>query len=457
MSYHVRACIIQKNEIVFSRLYGLYGFVGGFGGAHFRDFIEVSDRRGGHEHALFAGPRLFGATIEEVGDMRVFFGFGDAELDFPVFTEHFSERVGYLFGGESDVNGEVSFVLGHGNEVDIEFFGSRESVEIGKGERFGDFARAIFAVVEENDGIAVLYGADRFPVFGEHNGFEVFVGDALLVGGFRVGDEVFGSGESFGHGAIGFFDTIPVVVAVHAPVSTADTCESSDAEHGSARHDFFQRVYAGCGRGVASVGKGVDEDFGEVVLCRHLEEHVEMVFVGVDGTFADESHDVEGAAIFFDARHGIDEGFVFEKRSVLDGERDAREVLVDDAPRADCHVSHLAVSRGIPGEADGDAGRLKGGHRVVFVEFIDNREMRFANGVALSVTAQSPSVEDDEYNWSVHRRRCQEKTKNQSLLSILSFGRYFDKRDASFYDEVYSVFNSFSLPFPTSLSVYDTF
>ena len=352
--------------------------------------------------------------------MRVFFGFGNAELDFSVFTEHFSEGIGYLFGGKGDVNGEISLVFGHGNEIDVEFFGSREAVEIGKGERFGDFARAIFAVVEENDGIAVLYDADRLPIFGEHNRFEVFVGDAFLIGSFRVGNEVFRSGESFGHGAVGFFDAIPVVVAVHAPVPTADTCEGSDAEHGGARHDFFQRVYARCRRGVAPVSKGMDKNFCEVVLCRHLEEHVEMVFVGVDGTFADESHDVEGAAIFFDARHGIDEGFIFEKRSVLDGERDAGEVLVNDAPRADRHVSHLAVSRGIPGEADGDAGCLKGGHRVVFVEFVDSREMRFANRIALGVTAQSPSVENDEYNWSVHRKYCQEKTKT-GLMRLAHF------------------------------------
>ena len=43
VSYHVGTRIIQENKIVFSRSYGFDGFAGGFGGTHFRNFVEMGN------------------------------------------------------------------------------------------------------------------------------------------------------------------------------------------------------------------------------------------------------------------------------------------------------------------------------------------------------------------------------------------------------------------------------
>lgn len=93
------------------------------------------------------------------------------------------------------------------------------------------------------------------------------------------------------------------------------------------------------------------------------------------------------AAIFFYPVHGVQKGGVFEKGSVLHGERDPWEVLVDDSSGAKRHMADFAVSGRVPWKSDGDAGRLECGEGIIFVEFFYRGKLRFSNGVSLSAEA----------------------------------------------------------------------
>ncbi len=66
-------------------------FVGHLATAHLRFQIVRRDFRARHEDAIFAGVRLFVAAGEEEGDVRVFLGFGDAQLFEMQFGEVFAE------------------------------------------------------------------------------------------------------------------------------------------------------------------------------------------------------------------------------------------------------------------------------------------------------------------------------------------------------------------------------
>ena len=50
----------------------------------------------------------------------------------------------------------------------------------------------------------------------------------------------------------------------------------------------------------------------------------------------------------------------------------------------------------------GKAGGLEGGHRVEVSEFFEGRKGGFADRVSLNVIGQSPTIEHNEYHWSIH-------------------------------------------------------
>ena len=54
--------------------------VGDARGGHFRLQVVGGHFGRRHQDALLAGERLFHAAIEEISDVRVFFGFGDAQI-----------------------------------------------------------------------------------------------------------------------------------------------------------------------------------------------------------------------------------------------------------------------------------------------------------------------------------------------------------------------------------------
>ena len=100
------------------------------------------------------------ATVEEIRDMSVFFGFGDAELIFVGETDGFSETVGYFFRREGEANRETPFVFGHGDEKRFKIF-PLETIEFGYDEGFGEFPSPVFAEIKENDCVIVLDGDER--------------------------------------------------------------------------------------------------------------------------------------------------------------------------------------------------------------------------------------------------------------------------------------------------------
>ena len=123
--------------------------------------------------AVFGFEGGLAVVVEEEGDVGEFFGFGGAELGEAVVFEVFAEDFGH-FGGfvEDDVDGEAGLVAGHGGEVEIfglggageaavGFFGE---LLVGVDEGFGDFAGAVAAVVEEEDGIVVVDRSTALPM-----------------------------------------------------------------------------------------------------------------------------------------------------------------------------------------------------------------------------------------------------------------------------------------------------
>ena len=141
----------------------------------------------------------------------------------------------------------------------------------------------------------------------------------------------------------------------------------------------------------------MDVDLGDALLLRHLEQRVEVTLVAVHAARGDEAHEMNRAALFLGVLHDGDERLVLEEIAVLDVARDARELLVDEAARADVRVADLRVAHLAVRQADELAGCLEVTGVIVCEEAVEDRSLRFLHRVALiELAAETAAIHDDE-------------------------------------------------------------
>src|SRR3989338_3069724 len=80
-------------------------------------------------------------------------------------------------------------------------------------------------------------------------------------------------------------------------------------------------------------------------------------------------HKMKLSAGFLYAAYGFRKGLVLEERTVFYGGRNSGQIIVDYFPGADGQMTHLAVSRLAPRQADGDSRSLQSGERKMFFQF----------------------------------------------------------------------------------------
>ena len=230
MPDHVRRGEIVHEELVRALADAGAELVGDGRGAHFRVEVVGGYFGRGHHVSVFAGELLLHAAVEEECHVRVFFGFGDVALLDGFGAEVFGEDVAHVLGSEGDGEGVVGFVLGHCGYADVFGVG-----EVGLGgavdvaEELGDFADAVGAVVEEEEGVVVL-DSGFFAAYDD--GFEEFV--VFVLGVFLL-DRCYGIGGGSDVWSFAcydslhtYFHSIPPLVSVHNVVAADDR---SDLAH----------------------------------------------------------------------------------------------------------------------------------------------------------------------------------------------------------------------------------
>lgn len=122
---------------------------------HFR-FQVVGGDAGRRDHvADFVFKLLLDTAVEEEGNVSVFLGLGDVALLDSLLGEPLCKNVVHALWGEGDVEGEVGLVLCHGGDVDVLWVGEVWEWGVVDTEELSNFADAIRAVVEEEEGVVV--------------------------------------------------------------------------------------------------------------------------------------------------------------------------------------------------------------------------------------------------------------------------------------------------------------
>ncbi len=115
VSDHVGIGVVEHDQVELAGTDRLYRPVGQFGCRHLRLEIVGRDLRRRHHDALFArvGPLL--AAVEEIGDVRIFFGLSHAQLRPSGARHHFAQHVRQRLGREDCQKQtlELRTVFGH--------------------------------------------------------------------------------------------------------------------------------------------------------------------------------------------------------------------------------------------------------------------------------------------------------------------------------------------------------
>ena len=402
MADHVAVGVVADDGVVLSGLDRRDELVGNLRCAHLR--LEVVGGHVGrrHENAVFARIDVLDSAVEEVRDVRVFLGFGDAQLLSSQARNVFAKAVADRLRRERD--GKLREFLAIGREAhvspELRHPGAGERAEGGVGQRTRDLARAVGAEVHEHDDITV--GHRRVPsvAIRDCRGLDEFVIFAARVGGVQCGLR---RGGRIGRATVdqqivGRRDAVPALVAVHRVIAP------DDRRHARARMlcaDAFQerqRLGGAARWRVAPVEEGMDEDSRDTRGGGHVDECRDLPFVAVDAAGRGEAQHVQRRIIALRHGHRVAEHGIAREFAGRDRVVDAREVLIDHAARPDVEVADLRVAHLAFGQSDMQFGRVDRRMRRRGQQVVPVGHRSAADRVVRRCLATAESVQDQQHD-----------------------------------------------------------
>ena len=160
--------------------------VGDLGRAHLGLEVVGRDLRRRHQDAVLAGIDRLDAAVEEIGDVRVLLGLGDAQLRQAEAREVFAEAVRDRLRREGDRQArELVAVVRQADEArELRHAGARKAVEGRSASmRARHLPRAVGAEVHEHDDVAVAACASWDGRLADRRRLHELVGLAARVGG----------------------------------------------------------------------------------------------------------------------------------------------------------------------------------------------------------------------------------------------------------------------------------
>src|SRR5205807_9003855 len=148
----------------------------------------------------------------------------------------------------------------------------------------------------------------------------------------------------------------------------------------------------------------MQEDVTKLALFHKPQESVEVLEGGMDTGGADQTHQVNAAAVGTGPFDRGSESLVGEKGSIGNGHVDARKVLVDDATGADIEVTDFGIAWLTERQADRLAGSLESGGGIAGEELVVKRSLGASDGVTGTWRSDSPPVDYDEDHRAIFRK-----------------------------------------------------
>ncbi len=389
-----------------------------FGGGHFG--LLVISRHilwTLHDLPLFAIERFIAIIVEKEGDVRILLRLGAAELAHATPADEVGENVDHLRRlGESHAHRQAGLIRGHRDVMQIELRATVKAVvgvELVEHEGLGQLARAVAAVVVENDRIAI--GHARVPCFADGaRGDELIpLAIRIIVVIVKILHRVGGGGEIGKRHVIAqlarqqvvcLLDPVPAVVAIHCVVPADDAGDLPHADLPAFGLHLLQVTLPTERRRVPAVGEGVNQHPLHALLLCDVEDTIKVFEQSMHAGVADDAEQMQLRLVFPGMPTGADERLIFTEPAHADEAGDAHRFLVDDAPRPDVLVADLAVAHRLIRQADVHAAGVNQRGRILGRNAIsDGRACQLdgIDGIMLGVGIAPPAITDDQDNGPV--------------------------------------------------------
>src|SRR5437868_1372259 len=155
MTNHVRVSEIQNDQIIIC--HSRANFVSNLQGAHLRLQVVSRDLGRRYNHAVFTWKRALNSAVKEIGDVRIFFRFGNAQLSFTGGADDFPEDIGEVSRRKNVGRRIGHIVLSKGYKVNSRPPSAIEAIEILEQKRLRKLTRAVCAKIKEQDDVVIVH------------------------------------------------------------------------------------------------------------------------------------------------------------------------------------------------------------------------------------------------------------------------------------------------------------
>ncbi len=419
MANHVAVRVVTDDGVVLAAFDGCNQLLGQLGRTHLWLQVVGGDFRRVDQNAVFAFERLFHTTVKEEGHVGVFFGFRDAQLSLVMLRHPLAEGIRQRRWRIGAWRFDVGGIFGQHHEIaQLNLFFTGEAVEVSVDEGAGDFASAVGTEVHEDQRVAIFHCGIGLAFGADHRCFDEFVVFIAGVSGFQRSNRGVGLELAFGfyQQIVGLLYAIPTVVAVHGVVAANDRGHAAFTEGGKLVFKGFQGGFSAARRGVTTIKEGVQVDFFRPFFCGQLDHRHNVVFVTVDTTGREQTHNVYrfacgGGFLNRAGQHRVCKEGAFFNFNIQTG-----QILVDNASGTQVDVSNFGVAHLTIGQTHFQAGRINQCMRTLCPQCIHDRGFSVENGVILLIFAIAIAIQNHQYHRFFRNRHCDnlfaQKTKN---------------------------------------------
>ena len=315
-----------------------------------------------HQHALLAGIGCLDSAVEEIGDVRVLLGLGNAQLPEPLPGDVFAETVADVLRQECRRQREVRAVAGQRAVVtEFGYVASRKTAEPGIGERARHLAGAVGAEIHEHHRVAVTHRHDRRDCGRLHELVAFAARIGLLERGQRIARLV--ERLALREQVVGGLHAFPALVAVHRIVASDDGGDAPGFELRAFVLQQRERRGGAPGRRVAPVEKRVHTHIRDAGRGRQFDHGGDLQLMAVHPARRQQAEDVQCRMIRTRGGGSLIQHRIGEKLAVINRGFDARVILVNHATRPDVEVADFRIAHLRGGQADPFLGGVDGGMR----------------------------------------------------------------------------------------------
>ena len=402
MTDHIAVCEVEYHDVVFTALYEFDCFILDFVGTHFGFEVVSRDFGRRNKNSVLAFVGGFNAAVEEERNVRILFGFRNAELLLAAFCEIFTEGIDKRTGFERDFDVfERCVVTGEAN-----VFGSKEArftvktVEFFLRKSTRHFAGTVGTEVVENHAVALFDFRDGRAVFDNDGGQHEFVRNALTIAFFdcfHCADSKVTLSE--GKHIVSLFHAVPAVVAVHCVISAANGRNFASSEFCDVVFEFACITRRAFGRQVTAVEEAVYEHFFHFFAFCHFEQREQMFDVTVNSAGSEQTHKMQLFAVVARRVHSVEQNAVFKETAVGYFLGNVREVLINHSACTHIEVTDFAVAHLTRRKTNVKTACAERCMRIFCKQFVEVGGTLHGNRVVLTRRCDSEPV---HYNQCVH-------------------------------------------------------